>query len=425
VYQRDRSTAWQCRYKVDCQWHRASTNTYDLEEAKATAQTKMIQALLRKEMNLPVVSRKFRDVAKLVVARFNNDMKYLGRGSASFKEYIQIIDKYLIPFFGNYNIENIDYDLLESFDEWRINRMTKVPARSTILNHNATLNHIFNEALKRKYITESHKPRLISKGKRAKRRPAFDMEEARALKAGFETWIEFANTSKSKELRKLLREYVFVLLDTGARPGVELLDMKWKNIRVRADHDGLVEMYVDGKTGGRTIIGRQDTVDALRRILIEQGKVGTLELITERNTEDYVFRLGDGTAPQSFQKLFAKYLTDHHLLLDPKTEQKRVFYSLRHTYATFSLLYDKTPIHTLAEQMGTSVEMIERHYSHLKMEDAVPQLKGEQTRAMLNAEVERNTTYQSKTKEQFDLELKEKLRDAGRKSGAVRRANKQ
>ena len=36
-----------------------------------------------------------------------------------------------------------------------------------------------------------------------------------------------------------------------------------------------------------------------------------------------------------------------------------------------------------------------------------------------------NTTYQSKTKEQFDLELKEKLRDAGRKSGAVRRANKQ
>ena len=42
----------------------------------------------------------------------------------------------------------------------------------------------------------------------------------------------------------------------------------------------------------------------------------------------------------------------------------RTLYSLRHTYATQALL-DGTDIHTLAKQMGTSVRMLELHYSKL------------------------------------------------------------
>jgi integrase len=38
---------------------------------------------------------------------------------------------------------------------------------------------------------------------------------------------------------------------------------------------------------------------------------------------------------------------------------------LRHTYATFALINDGMDIHALARQMGTSIGMIERHYSHL------------------------------------------------------------
>jgi integrase len=43
----------------------------------------------------------------------------------------------------------------------------------------------------------------------------------------------------------------------------------------------------------------------------------------------------------------------------------RTLYSFRHTYATFALLNDGMDIHALAVQMGTSIGMIERHYSHL------------------------------------------------------------
>ena len=60
------------------------------------------------------------------------------------------------------------------------------------------------------------------------------------------------------------------------------------------------------------------------------------------------------------------------LLTCPRTGQDRTLYSLRHTYATFSLLNDGMDVHTLAVQMGTSILMIERHYSHL-----TPRLKKE------------------------------------------------
>ena len=45
--------------------------------------------------------------------------------------------------------------------------------------------------------------------------------------------------------------------------------------------------------------------------------------------------------------------------------QTRTLYSLRHTFATFELLNNKTDIHTLSKQMGNSAAMIKRHYSKL------------------------------------------------------------
>ena len=58
-------------------------------------------------------------------------------------------------------------------------------------------------------------------------------------------------------------------------------------------------------------------------------------------------------------------MIDTGLLTCPRTGQNRTLYSFRHTYATFALLNDGMDIHTLAIQMGTSIAMIERHYSHL------------------------------------------------------------
>jgi integrase len=78
-----------------------------------------------------------------------------------------------------------------------------------------------------------------------------------------------------------------------------------------------------------------------------------------------VFRLPDGTVSKNIHQTFRKFVTDAGLITCPRTGQNRTLYSLRHTYATFALLNDGMDIHALAIQMGTSIGMIERHYSHL------------------------------------------------------------
>jgi integrase len=60
-------------------------------------------------------------------------------------------------------------------------------------------------------------------------------------------------------------------------------------------------------------------------------------------------------------------------LTEDRAGQSRTLYGLRHTNATRELL-SGTDIHTLAEQMGTSVRMLELHYSKLKATMAAERL---------------------------------------------------
>ncbi len=304
--------------------------------------------------------------------------------------------------------------------------MGKSPTYSTQLTHNSVLNKIFDEAVLQRFMTELDRPKLVAKGKQSERRPAFDLEEIRALRQNFDGWIKRADSAVSKSLRTLLREYVYVLLDTGARPGKELLNLRWKQIRYThndSENGHYVEMTVSGKTGKRKIIGWNETIEVLKRLLKEQ-KLGALEQVTESNHNGYVFRMADGKEPQSFQKLFETFLKQHNLLIDPHTEQKRVFYSLRHTYATFKLTYDKTPVYTLAEHMGTSVAMIEKHYGHLKVKEALPQLVGKTTRELINKKSPISPTYKPKTEAELKAELREKRSLGGKRSGETRRQKK-
>ena len=146
------------------------------------------------------------------------------------------------------------------------------------------------------------------------------------------------------------------------------------------------EITVTGKTGRRTFIANNDSIYALLRIIKRNYNLINYWDNPLKNlpaNDDYVFRTKDKTKPTSFHKMFDGYLREHNLLIDPKTDNNRVLYSLRHTYATNKLLYDKVKIHTLAKQMGTSVLMIEKHYSHLQPIQAIEQLRGDATTELI------------------------------------------
>ena len=422
VYRRERSSIWQCRFKVDGVWQRASTKHSDLKKAKARAHELRMEAEIRKRSNLPVITRKFRDVARLAVERLEHEIA-IGKGKRSYTDYIRVINDYLIPILGRKAITSIDYQALDELNKKRTAMMGKMPTQSTMLTHNAAFNRVFDEAVIRGFLTEANKPKLEATGKKSERRAAFDINELRALLANFDAWIEAARTAQSKEMRTLLRDYVDVLIDTGARPGEELLNLRWRQIKFvmkpTLRHTGAIdntddaheeivlpnlnrsaEMVVSGKTGARTIVAMNRTIKALGRIAlrnydIDDSIANPFKKLTVPTNKDFVFRTRDKEEPTSWQKMFESYLKDHNLLIDPITGSKRVFYSLRHTYATLALTNDKVPIHTLAKQMGTSVLMIEKHYSHLKVIQAIDQLRGEETRKLIDAGGVVDETYTS------------------------------
>ena len=421
--QRPRSSVWQCRYCIDGMWQHTTTGERDLKLAKKRAHEILVEAKMRKKMQVAPITRRFRDVAKHTLKRMEKETAS-GNGKASYRDYTLAINNYLLPILGSYHVDNIDYQALQKLDDERRIRMKKEPTRSTLLTHNAALNMVFDEAVYRGYMVESSRPKLQIKGKKSERRVEFSVDEVRAIRANFDAWIERARAD-AKPIRQLLKDYVEVLLDTGARPGKELLQLRWVQVDLKMypiikktgnvvkgnEYDSEEEEEVvinsnktailkiqNGKTGARTAIGRLPTVKALNRIAQRNYSMSASALIDE-GSKDLIFRFKEWLSkeeiaakkrarlitPTSFVKLFGTYLTEHNLHTDPITNKKRQFYSLRHTYATLALTNDRVPIHTLAKQMGTSVGMIEKHYSHLEPVKAVHQLRGEETRQLIDA----------------------------------------
>lgn len=426
VAMRSRSSKWQCIYKVDNKWQRTTTGERELNLAKEKAKQIFYKSQARTEIDYTPVTRKFRDVANVVLKQLHKDF-VAGKNISIYKDYTQVIERYLIPILGKYNVDSINYEVLELLDAKRAERMEKAPTKSTLMTHNAALNRIFDEAIYRGYMVASKKPALKVKGKAGERREEFTVDEIRAMKAHYDKFIESGRLD-NQMLRALFCDYIEMLLDTGARPGNELLDLKWSDITTQmypalTKTGQTIETNEDGndneeltivnqnntaflnittgknakRKGARFAAGRQETVDALKRIARRNYDLRLSDAI-KKKAKDYVFMFKEFKSkkrdnlnapdnllrPTSFRRLFDTFLTELNLLYTAKGK-KRQLYSLRHTYATIMLVHDAVSAHTLAKQMGTSIGMIEKHYSKLDAVRAIAQLRGEESRQLINS----------------------------------------
>ncbi len=367
LYKRARSSVWQATFNIEGRWVRVSTKRKDLDEAKAEAKAKMVEYQFRQKHQLPVVSKRFGDVARLAIVEMRKALA-ADEGKKTYLDYIIVIERYLIPFFGKMLVTNIDYEKLKEFDRWRVEKMGRDPRASTLNTHNSALNRVFDEAVVRGFLSNSHRPLLKNKGKDSERRPDFTLDEYRSLIRSFPSWIESSREGKSREMRLLLRDYVLILANTGIREGTEAENLMWQHVHVfKENGKEFLELSVNGKTGRRDIICRANTLGFLKRIheRCEDINHMSFEDLLKAKLNKPVFRLSDGTVTKNLRQTFKAFLEAKGLLVCPRTGQHRTLYSLRHTYATFALVTDGMEIHTLATQMGTSIQMIEKHYSHL------------------------------------------------------------
>ena len=146
LYKRARSSVWQATFNIEGRWVRISTTRKDLDEAKAEAKKKMLEYQFRQKHQLPVVSKRFGDVARLAIVEMRKALA-ADEGKKTYLDYIIVIERYLIPFFGKMLVTNIDYEKLKEFDRWRAEKMGRDPKASTLNTHNSALKGAVEQGL--------------------------------------------------------------------------------------------------------------------------------------------------------------------------------------------------------------------------------------------------------------------------------------
>ncbi len=366
VSTRPNSSMYQARVKIpDGRWRRFSTKTADYDEAKSIALKEYDRLKMMDEMGFTIEPTKmggisFGDICKQYAIRLQEDLA-AGVGKPVHRTYLNVLSNWLIPYFRKVPIRAIDDEVIAEFERYRWNKLEKEPAKTTINTHNVVFRAVFDFAAKKKYVSRADIPvfTVKNKGVPSRRRPDFSRDEYRHLYRFMRKWANGEGGNWiTRYKRKVMREYVLFVSNTGVRPGVEPMSLTWHSIEedwLAPNGQTYIRIWINkGKRGERRVIARRNLKRSLER----------LKEVTNRTApDDLVFCMPDGTPMKDMSAHFSGLLVDAGLLYD-RAGNRRTLYSLRHMYATFRLAFRNVDYRRLAKQMGTSVMMIEKHYAH-------------------------------------------------------------
>ncbi len=366
----DNSNLWYARFRIDKKWYTKATEQEEISDAINKGIELRALYQMKFDHNIPIEGKRFDQVANLAIKRMDDEL-LSGAGKVSYKDYKGALNKYHIPFFKNLHITSIDrYKLLE-FNQWRVDKMKRVPAKSTILTHNAAMQRVFDEAVINKWMTPTQIPPLPNKGLDGGRRASFtkiEFNELRKLRK------EFINSNNKKaitrDIRELLFDYIDIAAYSGIRPGTEMENLTWGDISMERRADKVVFYITVSKgkttkhTGARKVVCRPEIALALDNLI---------ERFPARKPSDVLFRLEDGSTTKELSRNFEKLLQLAEL--KDSAQGARTLYSLRHSYITWMLL-DKVPATVIASQCGTSLQMLDQHYNHVMPEMFTTELSG-------------------------------------------------
>ena len=331
--------------------------------------------------------------------------------------------RYLLPYFGDLSLEELSDSKIAEYWTWRLNywdsadgrnkienaeksrttikrpykqklgNVAKIPAQKSLDMEQSVLRQIFrwansNGLIGRMPIVKAPK---LQKNQGTVRRPAFELDEWQKLYRYLRDWVkEEYNPSVDPKRRphtlhrwqrELIRAYILFMGTSGLRPN-EARQLRWRDLENYVDPDGVEHLVLHisptTKTGQRECVPLSSAKRYLRRIQ---------EQSPHTEPDDLIFCDRDGNCIENFGKTFKKVLTDIDLLED-RFGRTRTIYSLRHTYATFRLLYGHAKIEDLAQNMGTSPTQIFNHYRHITTRQKATELAGR-----LNPQMSRKGLY--------------------------------
>lgn len=214
---------------------------------------------------------------------------------------------------------------------------------------------IMNFAIKQRYVPASLRfdefPAL-----KTMRREEFTVEEYRKLHTIGRAWVKAATTDASTWHRTMTYNLILIACNTGMRPP-ELRNLRWRDIWPAKDREGrdIFVLFVQGKGASRKLVAPKSVGDYLDRIRA---------ISKATKPDDPVFTTITGAPAKSLYQSLIEDVLSSASLRKGADGTMRTTYCFRHTYATFRLQMG-VDVYFLAQQMGTSVQMIEKHYGHV------------------------------------------------------------
>jgi len=349
---------WFCRVKIPGAkgYVSQSTKTADEHEAYKFADNLFNRSLVRviggQELNGKRVST--------AMSEYVETLKLDLTPKFSIKLRIKFLER-VAPSFGKLMLSDFTTaNIMDLYDHMRSIARNGSLASNTIQRYSTDLKQFFSWCIEKGYIQTV--PKFPKVKLESNRRPHFDNADYNKLTRYLREYVKHQNQNIVRD-RTLLINYVLILANTGIRVG-EARNLKWRDVREIEQNTGSnlpadVALVVKGKTGAREVVARTPDVKIyLKRIL----DMRMTELGKAPSGDDYIFCSKDGSAIGSFKGAFSTLIKNAGVEFDSHGS-RRSLYSLRHTYATFRL---QEGVHhfILARNMGTSTEMLEKHYGH-------------------------------------------------------------
>lgn len=267
-----------------------SLKTKDLGEARNRVEDLYYEIRYRKQNNLSLDAKRFKDVIDEYVKLRRNQFErgtYKQANKAhqqqtseqNLRQMVRV-SKFLVEYFGNTLVEKMDNAALADYVPWRRDYYRRMPESERPRNHrldpaDKTLEWettftitVLKWAHERGYRGQKPLPKFRHKASRTKTRPSFTMEEYRRLHRQMRCWITETDKDECRYTRELLRDYVLILANSGIRVG-EANNLREQDLIKFTDGAGRqnYRFVVNGKTGKREVVMRKNALPCIVRTL--------------------------------------------------------------------------------------------------------------------------------------------------------------
>jgi integrase len=398
IYRREGTRHWHCSASFKGVRYRATTKEDDLPQAQQFAEDWYLE--LRGKSRAGILKKAERTFAE-AAEQFQKEYETITEGQRSpvwVQGHAARLRLHLLPFLGPLGLSEITPGKVQ---EYRVHRMTppptasaeaparvitngeresyarplKTPSRSTLHDEIVTMRQVLKTAIRHGWLAHLHdfSPPYRTSGKIV-HRPWFSPAEYKQL---YESTRQYAYEMQGKRHEwnaGQVHDYVLFMANTGLRPD-EAKNLQHRDVVIvkdRATGERILEIEVRGKRGMGFCKSMPAAVQYYERILkrpkpVVKGRHGKSKSWKNPASPppleyplptDHVF-------PGDHRKLFNGVLERAELKVS-RDGQKRVAYSLRHTYICMRLM-EGADIYQIAKNCRTSVEMIEKFYAaHIK-----------------------------------------------------------